>query len=140
MKKSILKRRAKHVTKRALLVESHDSQRKFIGTFLKPYFEVGGAGGAIEAMSMLGGGFIPDVIIFGTKITDMDSGVFLQALQSSGFFGKIPIVAIGNRDFKNEEHQLRGHGISAYYGTPFDPLDLQSYLIRIAKDFPEHSY
>jgi response regulator RpfG family c-di-GMP phosphodiesterase len=132
MKKSIKSKRSKQSVKRALLVEGHDGQRQFIGTFLKPYFEIGGAGSAIEAMSMLRSGFIPDVIVFGTKITDMDSGVFLQALKSSGFFGKIPIVAIGIRDNKNEEHQLRFNGISAYYGTPFDPLDLQSHLIRVA--------
>jgi CheY-like chemotaxis protein len=136
MRKGIKRNRSKQAVKRARVIESHEGQRQFIGTFLEPYFEIGGAGSAIEAMRLLGNGFIPDVIVFGTEITDMDSGVFLEALKSSGFFGEIPIVAIGNKEAKSKEQQLRSSGITAFYGIPFDPLDLQSHLIHIANRLP----
>ncbi len=136
MKMGIKRKRAKKAAKRALLLESHDGQRQFIGTFLKPHFEIGGASTAIEALGMLGSGFVPDVIIFGTKITDMDCGVFLNALKVSGFFGTIPIVAIGSKDTQTEEHQLHSNGVTAYFGTPFDPLALQSHLIHITNRLP----
>lgn len=79
----------------------------------------------------MGQGFAPDAIVFGTKITDMTAATFLSSLKSSGFFGQIPIIALGNKTAQDEMQELSELGVDAYYEPTFDPLVLQSNLIQI---------
>lgn len=123
--------KGKHaVQKKALVVESNDTLRQFIGTFLSAQFDVAMARTGLEAMAQLGSGFIPDIIITNTQVTDITGAAFLANLRNSGLFGSIPVVAIGEADREAEE-QFRSLGVSDYFPKPFNPIRLHDRIIQI---------
>jgi CheY-like chemotaxis protein len=118
------------VPKKALVVESNETLRQFIGTFLSAGFEVASARSGLEAMACMGKGFIPDIIITDTQVTDLTGAAFLVNLRNSGLFGSIPVVAIGEAD-REEEEQFRSLGVSDYFPKPFNPIQLHDRIIQI---------
>ena len=116
--------------KKALVVEGNDTLRQFIGTFLSAQFDVAIARTGLEAMSRLGNGFIPDIIITDTQVTDITGAAFLANLRNSGLFGNIPVVAIGDADPEAEE-QFRSLGVKEYFPKPFNPIRLHDRIIQI---------
>lgn len=118
------------VQKKALVVESNETLRQFIGTFLSAGFEVASVRTGLEAMACMGKGFIPDIIITNTQVTDVTGLAFLANLRNSGLFGGIPVVAIGEAD-REEEEQFRSLGVKDYFPKPFNPIQLQDRIIQI---------
>jgi len=117
--------------KKALIVESNDTLRQFIGTFLSAEFDIATARTGLEAMAWLGKGFIPDIIITNTQMSDVTGGANLLAnLRSSGLFGNIPVVAIGDANIEEEE-RFRNLGVSDFFHKPFNPIRLHDRIIQI---------
>ena len=116
--------------KKALVVESNDTLRHFIGTFLSTKFDVAIVRTGLEAMARLGRGQIPDIIITGTQATDVTGAAFLTNLRNSGLFGNIPVVAIGDADHEAEE-QFRNLWVTDYFHKPFNPIILQDRMVQI---------
>lgn len=116
--------------KKALVVESNDTLRQFIGTFLSNNFDVAIVRTGLEAMARLGRGQIPDIIITDTQVTDITGAAFLTNLRNSGLFGNIPVVAIGDADHEAEE-QFRSLGVTDYFQKPFNPIRLQDRIVQI---------
>ena len=116
--------------KKALVVESNDTLRQFIGTFLSTNFDVAIVRTGLEAMARLGRGQIPDIIITDTQVTDITGVAFLTSLRNSGLFGNIPVVAIGDADHEAEE-QFRNLGVRDYFQKPFNPIRLQDRIVQI---------
>jgi len=123
-------RNKRSIQKKALVVESNEMLRQFIGTFLSTGFEVASARSGLEAMAFMGKGFIPDIIITDTQVTDITGMAFLANLRNSGLFGSIPVVAIGEAD-REEEEQFRSLGVRDYFPKPFNPIQLHDRIIQI---------
>lgn len=116
--------------RKALVLESNDTLRQFLTSFLSTEFEVISASTGLEAMSKIGRGFIPDIIITHTQREDLNGAAFITNLRTSGLFGNIPVVAIGEADQEAEEH-FRYLGVQAYFSKPFNPIQLHSRIIQI---------
>ncbi|HMX39256.1 MAG TPA: response regulator [Saprospiraceae bacterium] len=116
--------------RRALILEGNDPLRLFISSFLAAEFEVVSASTGVEAMAKLSRGFIPDIIITHAKTAETSGADFLSNLRTSGLFGSIPVVAIGEDDLASQEH-CRGLGVKEYFCKPFNPIQFHDRIIQI---------
>ena len=117
--------------KQVLIVEGNDTFRQFIGTFLSNDFEITSARTGLEAMTWLGRGLIPDMILANTQLTDITSAALLAALRNSGLFGSIPVIVIGEADNEEEREQFRKLGAADFFYKPFNPIRLHHRMIQI---------
>ena len=118
--------------KKLLLVEEHNSFRQFLGAYLAQHFEVLGATDALDAMTRLHQGFLPDAIIASARMPGKNTTQLLQLLRCSGLFAAIPVVVIGDGNFETEKERFAHAGANAYFCKPFNPVLLHDYLIRVS--------
>lgn len=124
------KREGQLPLRRVLILEGNDSLRLFIGSFLAAEFEVISTSTGIEAMAKLSRGFIPDIIVANAEIAKANDTDFLASLRTSGLFGDIPVVAIGEDDQVIREYYQR-LGVQEYFCKPFNPIHFHDRIIQI---------
>ena len=118
--------------KKVLLVEEHDSFRRFLGAYLAQNFEVLGARDELDAMVRLHQGFLPDAIVASTRISGKNVTRLLYSLRCSGLFASIPVVVLGDSNLEMEKERFTYAGANAYFCKPFNPVLLHDYLIRVS--------
>lgn len=118
--------------KKVLLVEEHDSFRRFLGAYLAQNFEVLGARDELDAMVRLHQGFLPSAIVASTRLSGKNATRLLQSLRCSGLFASIPVVVIGNNNLETDRERFLYAGANAYFAKPFNPILLHDYLIRVS--------
>jgi two-component system, chemotaxis family, chemotaxis protein CheY len=117
--------------KKLLLIEDHKSLRQVVGMILSREYHVVGVQNGMEAMSWLSQGSLPDLILTDSEMPELGGKSFLQNLQYSGAFSRIPVVLIGTCQDAEEEKEYRDLGVLAFLSKPLVPADLQSAIQRI---------
>ncbi|MCB0527464.1 MAG: response regulator [Saprospiraceae bacterium] len=118
--------------RKILIVEDHDSLRYLMGAFLSRQFEVVGAKNGLDAMSWLGKGQLPDVIVTDMSMPALNGAELLDNLRCSGLYADIPVVVISGREDDEEEKRIKQLGARAYLRKPFSPTELQDRLLQLA--------
>lgn len=124
--------------KKILLIQNQDNLRRVMGAFFARNFEVVGAKSGLEAMSLLGRGYMPDVIIADASITDLSSAQLVANLRYSGMFGHIPVILVGDTADEQERSNLRQLGVLGFFGKTFDPIKLGDQVrqaTRVSTDY-----
>jgi putative two-component system response regulator len=118
--------------KKLLLVQNQDNLRQLMGAFFSQNFEVVGAKTGLEAMSRLGRGFIPDVIVVDAGTPELTGLQLVMNLRYSGMFGHIPVVMMGALPDGEDQALVQQLGIRAVFGNTFDPMQLRERVTQLS--------
>ena len=126
--------------RRILLVEDHDGLRLLLGNFLSQSFDVVGARNGFEALTWLSNGLMPDAIIAGNDMPEMDAAGLLGHLRNTGLWSNVPVVVLGEVENSEQEWlRYKRLGASDFVNKPFDPLELREKLLRLTAGVPENA-
>lgn len=89
------------------------------------------AANAFDAMRYLGEGNLPDLIISDVQMPDVDGFEFIQNLNSSVLYDKIPIIILSGADPKSIQEKCINLSVNDYIPKPFDPLFLLEKIKRV---------
>lgn len=117
-------------TKQILIIEDNKSLRLLIGHYLSKSYEVVTKNNGLLAMQWLKEGHFPDLILLDLMMPEMTGSDFLEGLQTSGFFGNIPVIIISgnNRNILTTDVMMN---VLDYFEKPFDPKKLQEKIETI---------
>lgn len=116
--------------KNILVIEDHESVRKIIGRFLSKYYEVTTKGDGIDALTWLGAGNLPDLIILDMSMPRLNGLEFLTNIRSSGMFRHVPVVVVSGEENDRLINQCYELGISGYLLKPFKPNELKEKIAK----------
>ncbi|MDD2764123.1 MAG: response regulator [Opitutaceae bacterium] len=90
-----------------LVVEDDPPSRELVVRMIeKEHIQVKEAGNGKEALEVLQGGVIPDMIILDLMMAEMDGFEFLRQIRPHPAWSKIPVVVVSSLDLTNESQQM----------------------------------
>lgn len=115
------------------IIEDDPSIQMVLSKFLSKSFELNVFGSAVDALSFLHQGSIPDIIISDLNIPEISGLELLKQVKSSSFFKDVPVVMLSGED--NSETRIRCYeaGAEDYIVKPFSPKELEVRLKLILK-------
>lgn len=117
---------------RVLLIEDEKFIRSTIRWMLRSIVapEICEAGDGTEALRVLGGGFIPDLIFCDVQMAPMDGAAFLQIVRASSnpLVAKIKVIMLTAAADVNVVRAFNGLGISSYL---LKPVSLKQLAERV---------
>jgi DNA-binding response OmpR family regulator len=116
--------------KKVLLVDDKKELRMLIKLFLSSNYDVETAEDGLHALSLIQGGFFPDVIVSDLNMPGVDGKMLVKQIKSSGLYASIPVIILSNNDKSSERVELMKAGAGDYLTKPFNPEELQ---VRIEK-------
>lgn len=114
--------------KSILVIDDHDSIRFILSRFLGKEYLVTTKEDGLEALSWLGKGNIPDLVLLDMSMPKLSGFEFLANLKSSGFFSDIPVMVLTGFGDKRYEEQCKKLGAIDYIVKPFNPIDLKGKI------------
>lgn len=119
--------------KKILIIDDKDEFRRLTKTILLSKYEVEGSENGINALSLLQGGFKPDLIICDLIMPVLGGKEFLEQLKNSGAFKNIPVIILSSIDKSEEKIKLINMGASDYLEKPYNPAELMARIESIFK-------
>ena len=120
------------MNKKILIIDDNNEFRRLTKTILMSKYEVETAINGLEAISLLQGGYLPDLIVTDLMMPGMGGKGLVEQLKSSGAFQHIPVIVLSSIDKSDEKIQLLQLGAADYLEKPYNPSEL---LIRIENIF-----
>ena len=119
--------------KKILIIDDKDEFRRLTKTILLSKYDVEGSENGINALSLLQGGFKPDLIICDLIMPVLGGKEFLEQLKNSGAFKDIPVIILSSIDKSEEKIKLIKMGASDYLEKPYNPAELMARIESIFK-------
>jgi len=119
--------------KKILIIDDKDEFRRLTKTILLSKYDVEGSENGINALSLLQGGFKPDLIICDLIMPVLGGKEFLEQLKNSGAFKDIPVIILSSIDKSEEKIKLINMGASDYLEKPYNPAELMARIESIFK-------
>lgn len=116
--------------RKILVVDDKVEFLRLLKSFLSLKYEVAVADNISFALSLLKGGFVPDVIVSDLVMPEAGGKVLIRQLKSSELYKNIPIIILSNIDTSTEKVEVLKLGASDYLTKPFNPEELE---VRIQK-------
>ncbi len=116
--------------KKILIVDDKTEFRRLTKTILSRDYEVETAENGLNALALLQGGYMPDLIVTDLLMPVLGGKDFVDQLKTSGAFKDIPIIVLSSIDKSDEKIKLLNLGASDYLEKPYNPAEL---LVRIEK-------
>jgi two-component system OmpR family response regulator len=91
---------------------------------LDPDIDVRSVSSGAEALDMLAGGFVPDVIMLDVMMPGLDGPGTLERIRQSSALAETPVIFMTARAQAHEQTRLIGLGAIAVIIKPFDPMTL----------------
>jgi DNA-binding response OmpR family regulator len=120
--------------KKILIIDDKNEFRKLTTTILSNKYEVEGAENGVLALSILHGGFMPDLIISDLMMPVLSGEGFLDQIKSSGAFKDIPVIILSSINKSDEKIKLINQGASDYLEKPYNPAELLARIENILKN------
>ena len=114
--------------KSILVIEDHESVRKIIGRFLSKYYSVSTKGDGIDALTWLGQGNLPDLIILDMSMPRLNGLEFLSNIRSSGMYRHVPVIVVSGEENDRLINRCYDLGIDGYLLKPFKPNELKEKI------------
>lgn len=114
-----------------LVVEDDESLCKMIGKMLAPLGEVRTAGDGLEALRLVRGGFIPDVVVTDVMMPGMDGLALAQRLKADRRTQRVPVVMLTAKDRTADVIDGINAGARHYITKPFKHEDLVNKVKRL---------
>ncbi|GGH80072.1 DNA-binding response OmpR family regulator [Filimonas zeae] len=121
------------VSPRLFIIEDDPSIQMVLSKFLSKTFELNVFGSAVDALSFLHQGSIPDIIISDLNIPEINGLELLTQVKSSGFFKDVPVVILSGEDNSETRIKCFEAGAEDYIVKPFSPKELEVRLKLILK-------
>lgn len=117
--------------RKILIIDDSRPILTLLHVILNKYYTVNVAANAFDAMRYLGEGNLPDLIISDVQMPDVDGFEFIQNLNSSVLYDKIPIIILSGADPKSIQEKCINLSVNDYIPKPFDPLFLLEKIKRV---------
>jgi DNA-binding response OmpR family regulator len=115
--------------KKILIAEDNASISLLLQHLLSNEYEVVTTTNGGEALTWLGQGYKPDVIIADIMMPEIDGWKLLQNIKASAFLSTIPIMMLSGLETSTERIKCFELGADEYMIKPFSPQEL---TLRIA--------
>jgi len=119
--------------KKILIIDDKDEFRRLTKTILLSKYDVESSENGINALSLLQGGYKPDLIICDLLMPVLGGKEFLEQLKNSGAFKDIPVIILSSIDKSEEKIKLINMGASDYLEKPYNPAELMARIESIFK-------
>ncbi len=110
--------------KKLLIVDDERTIRMLLENYFRADYDVTIKGDGVEALAYLQEGNIPDLIILDINMPNMDGGVFIENIRSSGYFRDIPVIMLSASESSTERVRFLRLGANDYLVKPFNPEEL----------------
>ncbi len=84
-----------------------------------------------EALELVGGGFVPDLVLLDVMMPGMDGPATLAALRALPSGAELPVVFMTAKVQAGEIAYYRSLGAIGVVAKPFDPMQLASQVRRL---------
>ena len=120
--------------KKILIVDDKNEFRRLTKAILVSKYEVVSAENGIDALALLQGGYLPDLIVTDLLMPELNGKELVEQLQSSGAFKQIPIIVLSSIDKNDEKIKLINMGANDYLEKPYNPSELLARIENILKN------
>jgi len=108
-----------------LVVEDQKAQREMMVSLLEQDgWEVLAAGDGDEALAMIQGGQIPDVVVMDVVMPRMNGYQLVRQLRDYPQTSQVPVLMCSSKGETFDKHWGLKQGADAYIVKPFEPQDL----------------
>lgn len=114
--------------KKILIVDDEISVLKLLEFILKDEYQPIIKQSAIEALSSLNSGEIPDLIISDMEMPYFSGVDFVRSLKTSGYFRNIPVIILSGSDSSENIKARIPYLINAIMMKPFNPVYLKEAI------------
>lgn len=115
------------------IIEDDPSIQMVLSKFLSKTFELDVFGSAMNALTALQEGNIPDIIISDLHIPGLSGIELLKQIKSSGIFSRVPVVMLSGEENSETRIKCLEAGADDFVVKPFSPRELEVRLKLILK-------
>jgi CheY-like chemotaxis protein len=116
--------------KKILLVDDIKEFRTLVKIILSGNYDVVTAEDGEDALNMIEGGLMPDVIVTDLMMPRVDGYQFISRMRSENNTLKVPVIVLSNVDKVTDRERLKEQGVSSYLIKPFNTAELKEGLGR----------
>ncbi|QJD94578.1 response regulator transcription factor [Mucilaginibacter robiniae] len=120
-----------------LVIEDDNYMQLILKKFLSKAYEIEICPTALDALSFLQNGNIPDLVISDLNTPNLSGLDFIKQIQSSDFFKSIPVIIVSGEDSSEVRVRCLNTGADDFIVKPFNPAELEArvrvILRRIGK-------
>jgi DNA-binding response OmpR family regulator len=116
-----------------LIIEDDNYMQLILKKFLGKSYELEICPSALEALSFLQNGNIPDLIISDLNTPNLSGLEFITQMHSSDFFKSIPVVIVSGEDSSEIRVKCLNTGADDFIVKPFNPAELEARVRAILR-------
>lgn len=116
-----------------LIIEDDNYMQLILRKFLGKAYEIEICPSALEALSFLQDGNIPDLVISDLNTPNLSGLEFITQMQSSDFFKSIPVVIVSGEDSSEIRVKCLNTGADDFIVKPFNPAELEARVRAILR-------
>jgi DNA-binding response OmpR family regulator len=121
-----------------LIIEDDNYMQLIMKRFLGKSYEIEICPSALEALTFLQNGNIPDLVISDLNTPNLSGLDFVQQMNSSDFFKSIPVIIVSGEDSSEVRIRCLNHGADDFIVKPFNPAELEARIRAILRRIGKH--
>ncbi|HZK69867.1 MAG TPA: response regulator transcription factor [Paludibacter sp.] len=125
--------------KKILVLDDKSEFRRLTKAILSNKYDVETAENGLEALSILQGGNIPDLIVSDLMMPVLGGEGFLEQIKKSGALKSIPLIFLSSIDDVEQREKLMQMGANDYLLKPYNPAELLAHIEVIFKSIDSKS-
>lgn len=118
-----------------LIVEDDSFSQTILNMFLKQQYRTAVADNGKEALTLLHGGLVPQLIISDLHTPELDGFQLLEILKASPDYRAIPFIVLCGDDSEAQKIRCTQAGAAAFVIKPFNPTALASLIQKLLNSF-----
>ncbi|WP_342646770.1 response regulator transcription factor [Mucilaginibacter sp. CSA2-8R] len=116
-----------------LIIEDDNYMQLIMKRFLGKAYEIEICPSALEALTFLQNGNIPDLVISDLNTPNLSGLDFVQQISSSDFFKSIPVIIVSGEDSSEVRIRCLNRGADDFVVKPFNPAELEARIRAILR-------
>jgi DNA-binding response OmpR family regulator len=116
-----------------LVIEDDNYMQLILKKFLSKTYEIEICTTALDALSFLQNGNIPDLVISDLNTPNLSGLDFIMQIQSSDFFKSIPVIIVSGEDSSEVRVRCLNTGADDFIVKPFNPAELEARVRAILR-------
>jgi DNA-binding response OmpR family regulator len=116
-----------------LIIEDDDYMQLIMKRFLGKTYEIEICSSALEALTFLQNGNIPDLVISDLNTPNLSGLDFIEQMNSSDFFKSIPVIIVSGEDSSEVRIRCLNRGADDFIVKPFNPAELEARIRAVLR-------
>ena len=116
-----------------LIIEDDNYMQLIMKRFLGKSYEIEICPSALEALTFLHNGNIPDLVISDLNTPNLSGLDFVEQINSSDFFKSIPVIIVSGEDSSEVRIRCLNRGADDFIVKPFNPAELEARIRAILR-------